>query len=39
MLKFTEPPPYKKDKPVIHFILMGICFVVIILGVLVYVNR
>jgi hypothetical protein len=38
MLKYTEQPAYKKDKRIIHFILMGICFVVIVLGVLVYFN-
>ena len=38
MLKYTKPQPYKKDKRIIHFVLMGICFVVIILGVLVYFN-
>ncbi len=37
--KIYRPPPYKKDRQIIHFILMGICFVVIIAGVLVYINR
>ncbi len=39
MLIYKESPLYKKDKRMIHFVLMGICFVVIILGVLIYFNR
>ena len=39
MLIYKESTLYKKDKRMIHFVLMGICFVVIILGVLIYFNR
>jgi hypothetical protein len=36
MLNYTEPPVYKRDTRVIHFILIGICLLVVAFGALVY---
>jgi len=36
MLKYKEPPAYKTDTHVIHFILIGTCFVIIFFAALVY---
>ncbi len=38
MLKYTEPPAYKTTS-VSSISYLGICFVVIVMGVLVYFNR
>ena len=36
MLKYTESDPYKYDKYVIHFVLIGICLILITIGALIY---
>jgi flagellar basal body-associated protein FliL len=36
MMQYSESEPYKKNKRLIHFILMGICAVVIIMGAVIY---
>ncbi len=36
MLKFVESEKYRRDKGVIHFVLMGICVVTIIVGACIY---
>ena len=38
MLKYFESEKYKRDKHVIHFVLIGVCVVIIIAGLLIYFN-
>ncbi|MCW3122300.1 MAG: hypothetical protein JWQ38_1792 [Flavipsychrobacter sp.] len=36
MLDYTEPETYKRAPGIIHFVLIGLCAVIIFLGVLIY---
>ena len=38
MLEYHESEKYKRDKHIIHFVLIGICLVIIFVGVLVYLD-
>jgi len=38
MLRYFESEEYRRDKHVIHFVLIGICVVIITIGALVYFN-
>jgi hypothetical protein len=36
MLRYKASDPYKTDTHIIHFILMGVCLVIILAGALIY---
>ncbi len=36
MLRYIESEPYKHDKHIIHFVLIGICVAFIFIGALIY---